>query len=92
MIELNKLVELMKDNPSVTIRINGYTDNVGNEADNLKLSDNRAKAVVNYLVNKGIDAKRLTSKGFGEMQPLADNSTEEGRTLNRRTEFIVTGL
>jgi outer membrane protein OmpA-like peptidoglycan-associated protein len=82
----------MKDNPSVTIRINGYTDNVGNEADNLKLSDNRAKAVVNYLVSQGIDVKRLTSKGFGEMQSIADNSTEEGKALNRRTEFIVTGL
>jgi len=92
MIELKKLSELMKDNPSVTIRINGYTDNVGNDADNLKLSDNRAKAVVNYLVSQGIDAKRLTSKGFGEMQPIADNSTEEGKALNRRTEFIVTGL
>jgi len=92
MIELNKLVELMKDNPSVTIRIDGYTDNVGNEADNLKLSDNRARAVVNYLVGKGIEAKRLTSKGFGELQPIADNSTEEGKALNRRTEFIVTGL
>jgi outer membrane protein OmpA-like peptidoglycan-associated protein len=53
MIELNKLVGLMKDNPSVTIRINGYTDNVGNEADNLKLSDDRAKAVVSYLVSQG---------------------------------------
>ena len=92
MIELNKLVGLMKDNPSVTIRINGYTDNVGNEADNLKLSDDRAKAVVSYLVSQGIDAKRLTSKGFGETQAIADNSTEEGKALNRRTEFIVTGL
>ncbi|HEX5153325.1 MAG TPA: OmpA family protein [Parafilimonas sp.] len=92
MIELNKLVELMKDNPSVTIRINGYTDNVGNGTDNLKLSDDRAKAVVSYLASQGIDAKRLTSKGFGELQPIADNSTEEGKALNRRTEFIVTGL
>ena len=82
----------MKDNPSVTIRINGYTDNVGNGADNLKLSEDRAKAVVNYLISQGINAKRLTSQGFGESQPVADNSTEEGRALNRRTEFIVTGL
>jgi outer membrane protein OmpA-like peptidoglycan-associated protein len=92
LIELDKLVELMNENPTMKIRINGYTDNVGNDADNLLLSDNRAKAVVDYLVSKGIDKKRLSSKGFGETQPVADNSTEEGRALNRRTEFIVTGL
>ncbi len=92
MIELNKLVQLMNDNPSMKIQINGYTDNVGNDADNLKLSETRAKAVADYLISKGIDSKRLTSKGFGETKPIADNSTEEGRFLNRRTEFIVTGL
>jgi outer membrane protein OmpA-like peptidoglycan-associated protein len=92
MIELDKLVELMNENPTMKIRINGYTDNIGSDADNLTLSENRAKAVVDYLVSKGIDNKRLTSKGFGETQPIADNSTEEGRALNRRTEFIVTGL
>jgi len=92
MIELNKLIQLMNDNPSLKIQINGYTDNVGNDADNLKLSENRAKAVVDFLVTKGIDAKRMTWKGFGETQPIADNSTEEGRALNRRTEFKITGL
>lgn len=92
MIELNKLVQLMNENASMKIQINGYTDNVGNDADNLKLSQSRAKSVVDYLISKGIDAKRLASKGFGETQPVADNSTEEGRALNRRTEFIVTGL
>lgn len=92
MIELNKLVQLMNDNPSIKIQINGYTDNVGSDADNLLLSQNRSKAVVDYLIGKGIDAGRLSSKGFGETRPVADNSTEEGRALNRRTEFIVTGL
>jgi len=92
MIELNKLIQLMNDNPSLKIQINGYTDNVGNDADNLKLSENRAKAVVDFLVTKDIDAKRMTWKGFGETQPIADNSTEEGRALNRRTEFKITGL
>ena len=92
MIELNKLIQLMNDNPSVKIQINGYTDNVGNAADNLKLSENRSKAVVDFLISKGIDAKRMTWKGFGETQPIADNSTEEGRALNRRTEFVITGL
>lgn len=92
MIELNKLVQLMNDNPSIKIRINGYTDNVGNDADNLKLSENRSKAVVQYIVSKGIDAKRLEAKGLGEANAIADNSTDDGRSLNRRTEFIVTGL
>jgi outer membrane protein OmpA-like peptidoglycan-associated protein len=92
LIELNKLLLLMNDNPSIKIQINGYTDDVGSDADNLKLSENRARAVVDYLVKNGIDAKRLTSKGFGETKPVADNSAEAGRALNRRTEFIVTGL
>ena len=92
LIELNKLLLLMNDNPSIKIRINGYTDDVGSDADNLKLSETRARAVVDYLVKNGIDAKRLTSEGFGETKPIADNSTETGRGLNRRTEFIVTGL
>ncbi len=92
MIELNKLIQLMNDNPSMKIQINGYTDDVGNDADNLLLSQNRSKAVVEYLVSKGIDAKRLAAKGFGKTKPIADNSTEDGRALNRRTEFIVTGL
>ncbi len=83
MIELNKLVQLMNDNPSMKIQVNGYTDNVGNDVDNLKLSEIRAKAVADYLISKGIDSKRLTSKGFGETKPIADNSTEEGRFLNK---------
>lgn len=92
MIELNKLVQLMNDNPSMKIQINGYTDNVGSDADNLKLSQARSQSVADYLVSKGIDAKRLSAKGFGETQPIADNTTEAGRATNRRTEFIVTGL
>lgn len=92
MIELNKLVQLMNDNPSMKIQINGYTDNVGSDADNLKLSQARSQSVADYLISKGIDAKRLSAKGFGETQPIADNTTEAGRAANRRTEFIVTGL
>ncbi|HYK46545.1 MAG TPA: OmpA family protein [Parafilimonas sp.] len=91
-IELNKLIQLMNDNPSIHIQIKGHTDNTGTEADNLKLSDNRAKAVVDFLVSKGVDAKRLSWKGFGETQPLTSNSTEEGKAINRRTEFVITGL
>lgn len=92
LVELNKLFQLMQENPTIKILVSGHTDNVGNPADNLKLSNNRAKAVVDYLINKGIDAKRLSWKGFGETKPVADNKTEAGRALNRRTEFMVTGL
>jgi outer membrane protein OmpA-like peptidoglycan-associated protein len=88
-VELDKLVQLMKDNPTLEIQINGHTDNVGKPADNLILSENRSKAVVNYLHAKGIDTKRLSFKGWGDSQPVADNHTESGRALNRRTELKV---
>ncbi len=87
--ELDKLVQLMNDNPTIKIQVGGHTDNVGKPADNLTLSNNRAKAVVNYLVSKGIAATRLSAKGFGESQPVADNKTEEGKAQNRRTEVKV---
>ena len=87
--ELDNIVELLKENPTLKIQISGHTDNVGKPADNLKLSNNRAAAVINYLVSKGIDAKRLSSKGWGETKPLADNTSEEGRAENRRTEMKV---
>ena len=87
--ELDNIVELLKENPSLKIQINGHTDNVGKPADNLKLSNNRANAVIQYLVAKGIDGKRLSSKGWGETQPLADNESEQGRAQNRRTEMKV---
>ncbi|MEI6949594.1 OmpA family protein [Paraflavisolibacter sp. H34] len=90
-VELDRVVQLLHDNPDLTIQIAGYTDNVGNAADNLKLSENRAKAVVAYLASKGIAPKRLTYKGYGAAQPISDNSTEEGRARNRRTELKVTG-
>ena len=92
LIELEKLIQLLNDNPSIKVKINGHTDNSGNTADNLKLSNNRAKAVVEYLVNKGIDANRLSYQGLGESKPIADNSTEDGRAKNRRTEFTITTL
>jgi outer membrane protein OmpA-like peptidoglycan-associated protein/tetratricopeptide (TPR) repeat protein len=90
--ELDKVVQLMKDNPTITVQISGHTDNVGIAAANLKLSNNRAKAVVDYLVSKGIAATRLTYKGFGATKPVADNSNEAGRAKNRRTELTVTGM
>lgn len=92
LIELNKLFDLMTDNPAMKVEISGHTDNVGSAADNIKLSTNRAKAVVEYLVSKGIDVKRMTFKGYGASKPIASNNTEEGKALNRRTEFTITGL
>jgi outer membrane protein OmpA-like peptidoglycan-associated protein len=83
------LVQLLADNPTVKIQIEGHTDNVGNATDNMKLSENRAKAVIAYLSSKGVAASRLSSKGFGATQPIADNKTEEGRAQNRRTELKV---
>jgi outer membrane protein OmpA-like peptidoglycan-associated protein len=88
--ELDLLVDLLKSNANVSIEIQGHTDNVGDVKFNQKLSENRAKAVYDYLLKNGIDAKRLTFKGFGETKPKADNSTEDGKKQNRRTEFIVT--
>jgi outer membrane protein OmpA-like peptidoglycan-associated protein len=91
MIEINRLLQLLNENPTLTVQINGHTDNVGKPADNLKLSADRAKSVLDYLVSKGINIKRLTSKGFGETKPIADNKAETGRAQNRRTEFVITG-
>jgi outer membrane protein OmpA-like peptidoglycan-associated protein/tetratricopeptide (TPR) repeat protein len=88
-VELDKLVQLLNDNPTVKIEISGHTDNVGKPADNLSLSNNRAKSVVTYLISKGIAPQRLTAKGYGETKPVADNKTEEGKAKNRRTELRV---
>lgn len=87
--ELDKVVQLLKDNPTLRIEIRGHTDNVGKPEDNLKLSESRALAVVKYLVSKGITATRLISKGYGATIPLAPNTTDEGRSQNRRTELKV---
>ncbi len=87
--ELDKLVTLLKENPTIKIEISGHTDNVGQAADNLRLSNNRAESVVKYLVTKGIEKERLSSKGFGAEQPVADNETEAGKAKNRRTELKV---
>lgn len=87
--ELDKLVALMRDNPSLKIEIRGHTDNIGKDNDNMVLSTARAKSVVDYLVSKGILLERLMFKGLGASTPVADNSTEEGRALNRRTEMMI---
>lgn len=87
--ELERLVKLLNDVPTLKLEISGHTDNVGSQAYNVKLSEERAKAVVDYLVGKGISPDRLTYRGYGFSQPIADNSTEEGRAMNRRTEFKI---
>ena len=87
--ELERLRHLLEDNPGLRIQLNGHTDNVGTESDNQLLSEQRAKAVYSYLIEKGIDKTRLRYKGFGESRPVDTNETEAGRQNNRRTEFIL---
>lgn len=86
---LDLLIEFLNENPNIFIEIQGHTDNIGNDADNLKLSSNRAKSVYNYLIANNIDARRLTYKGYGKTLPVASNETEEGRAKNRRTVFVI---
>lgn len=88
-VELEKAIELMKHNPTMIIEVGGHTDNVGDDATNMKLSHDRAKAVRDYLMNSGIKSERMQAKGYGEMNPIATNDTDEGRKANRRTEFVI---
>ncbi|MBI2968619.1 MAG: OmpA family protein [Bacteroidetes bacterium] len=87
--ELDRVVKFLNDNPTLTLELSGHTDNVGSDADNLKLSQDRAQSVVNYLVEKSIKQSRLTAKGYGETAPLATNDTDESMALNRRVEFKI---
>lgn len=87
--ELDKLADFLKKHAAVKIELRGHTDNVGDDKSNLTLSDNRAKAVYDYLVTKGIDKTRLSWKGFGETMPKTTNDTPEGRAQNRRTEYKI---
>ncbi|OQA01356.1 MAG: Photosystem I P700 chlorophyll a apoprotein A2 [Bacteroidetes bacterium ADurb.Bin408] len=87
--ELTRLIELLNYAPNLCVEISGHTDNVGGEAYNIKLSEDRANAVVNYLVQKGISKARLTAKGYGPKKPIASNDNAEGRQQNRRTEFEI---
>jgi outer membrane protein OmpA-like peptidoglycan-associated protein len=88
MTEINRIAQLMKDNPDVKFSVEGHTDNTGNAASNQTLSEARSKAVVDKLVEMGISQDRLKSEGKGQTSPIADNSTEEGRAKNRRVEFV----
>ena len=88
-IELNKVVQMMEENPSLKIEISGHTDNTGTPEYNLGLSDQRAASVTDYLSTHGVSPERMTSRGYGITRPLATNETEEGRATNRRTELKI---
>ena len=89
--ELDRLVKLMKDVPTLKIEISGHTDNTGSATLNETLSQSRAEAVVAYLTTKGIAANRMTAKGYGASKPIASNATDDGKQQNRRTEFEIKG-
>ncbi|MFN3876336.1 MAG: OmpA family protein, partial [Flavobacteriales bacterium] len=86
---LDELIAFLKENPTIKVRIEGHTDNVGQLADNMALSNDRAFTVMGYLQQKGIAAARLSFKGYGPTKPVASNETPEGRARNRRTEFVI---
>ncbi|MFB9844348.1 OmpA family protein [Mucilaginibacter ginsenosidivorans] len=87
--ELQKLIDFLNLNKTVHIEVSGHTDNVGTVQSNQVLSENRAKAVYQYLIANGIQPERLTYKGYGETQPIESNDTDDGRSKNRRTEFKI---
>lgn len=88
-LELDRVVKLMQENPGLEIEMSAHTDNKGTDDYNFKLSDNRAKSVMDYIISKGVAASRITSHGYGETKPVATNETDEGRQLNRRVEFKI---
>ncbi|MBK9222890.1 MAG: PD40 domain-containing protein [Saprospiraceae bacterium] len=87
--ELKQLLQFLKDHTIVSLLVTGYTDNIGSETDNIVLSEKRALSVIAYLIRSGIQAERLNFKGKGESEPIDNNDTEEGRTNNRRIEFLI---
>lgn len=89
--ELDRLSRFMKEHPGITIQLAGHTDSIGSKEGNLRLSRQRAESVRDYLVQSGIRRERITSEGYGESKPVADNGTPEGRRKNRRVEFTITG-
>jgi outer membrane protein OmpA-like peptidoglycan-associated protein len=89
MAELDKGAAILAKYPSINISIEGHTDNTGSAAGNQKLSEQRAAAVKAYLVKKGISADRMTTTGYGQTQPIADNKTAKGRAANRRVDFKI---
>lgn len=88
-VELNRLVDFLVFNSTVKIEISGHTDNTGNSQSNIILSHNRAKAVYDYLIEKGISHNRLSYQGYGDTKPLKPNDSDENKAMNRRTEFTI---
>jgi outer membrane protein OmpA-like peptidoglycan-associated protein len=88
---LDNVAAVIKSHPDLKIKIDGHTDDVGSDKFNLKLSTNRAASAVAYLVKRGVDASRLSSEGFGEQYPIAENKKAKGRAANRRVEFNIVG-
>jgi len=86
---LDRLVDFLKENPTKGADLEGHTDSIGTDKYNQGLSERRAGAVRDYLVKKSVDLKRLTTRGFGEAKPIADNKTKDGRAKNRRVEIKV---
>jgi outer membrane protein OmpA-like peptidoglycan-associated protein/tetratricopeptide (TPR) repeat protein len=89
---IDEFFEFLNENPGLKVSIQGHTDNIGSTEDNLVLSEKRAEAVYQYLISIGVDPSRINYKGFGEQNPVADNRSEEGRSLNRRTEFVIVDI
>ncbi|MCS7297521.1 MAG: FG-GAP-like repeat-containing protein [Bacteroidia bacterium] len=90
--ELERVVQFLKENPSLRVEISGHTDSDGSDAYNLRLSQARAQSVVDYLISRGIDAARLVARGYGESRPVAPNDTPENKQKNRRTELKILGI
>lgn len=88
-IELDKVIQMMEDNPGIEIELSGHTDNQGSARLNLKLSQERVEKVKQYMVENGIDAYRISGKGYGGLKPIASNRSEKTRALNRRVEFTI---
>jgi outer membrane protein OmpA-like peptidoglycan-associated protein len=88
-VELNKVVDFLKQNATVEIEIEGHTDNKGSDVYNQNLSQGRSQSVVDYLAEQGVERSRLAAHGYGESKPIDTNDTEEGRANNRRVEFTV---
>lgn len=86
---LNILAKALEENPDIRIKIDGYTDFIGNEGYNLELSVKRAKAIKNYLVDRGVKSSNISIEGYGKQNPIANNATAAGRAKNRRVEFII---
>jgi OOP family OmpA-OmpF porin len=88
-VELDRVVKLLEENPAIEIEMSAHTDSKGTDEYNFKLSDNRARSVMEYIISKGIKPSRIVSKGYGESKPVVENDTDENRQLNRRVEFTI---